>query len=136
MKKVSLLLILLCSISVRAMDDSKTVITVELDGIVSNQEHVSFADFSGMVKSPRLLWKAASLLKCVPQLAQDFRDIESSTHGIANVFYALASRIRANQNVDITSYAPDLIARFTKPTVNADTLNNFRKLRNVYNQNQ
>ncbi len=129
MKKVSLLLILLCSISVRAMDDGKTVVAVELDGIVSNQDEVGVSDFKGMAKHPSLWLSGAYLLRHAFDLEKDFRDIEGSTHGIANVFYGLVESINKKYKVDLSEYTSDLVNRFTKPVPNSNVIDLLRRIR-------
>jgi hypothetical protein len=78
MKKISLLVMLMCTTALRAMDDGKTVVTVELDGVISKQDGVGISDFASMAKYPSL-WGAAWLLTLFSELKNDFGEIAAET---------------------------------------------------------
>ncbi len=131
MKKISLLLVLMCSIAVRAMDDGsndKTVVTVELDDVISTEEDVGAFDFASMA-SGKLVWSGARLLRHASELKQDFSKIEADTHGMGNVFYKLVARIREKHKVDLSKHTSDLVKRSTKPIPNPEVINLLRKIR-------
>ncbi len=132
MKKISLLLVLMCSSALRAMDDGstndKTVLTVELDGVVSNQEEVGLTDFASMAPSLGFL-NSLRLLKNASQLTDEYHKIASKTHGMGNVYYELAAKIGENYNVDLTKYTSDLVKRSTKLTPNQDVIDFLIKIR-------
>ncbi len=132
MEKISLLVMLMCCIALRAMDDGnnngKTVVTVELDGVVSNQQEVGLTDFASMGKYFSLL-RHAWLLTRFSELKEDFSKIEADTHGMGNRFHTFVGQIRTKHKVDLSKYTSDLVKRSTKPIPNPEVIALLRKIR-------
>ena len=132
MKKISLLLMLMCSSALRGMDDGstndKTVVTVELDGVVSTPGEVGVSDFVTMGTYFGLL-RHAWLLTRFSDLGDDFSKIEDETHGMGNIFHKLVARIHEKYEVDLSRYTSDLVKRSTKPIPNPEVINLLRKIR-------
>jgi len=134
MKKFLSVLSLLSVLSAFAADSAGSgVLAIELDGIVATHPGVQVGHFTGINLSSMSFWdraKALKLLAQVPALTRDFRTIEGSTHGIGNVFYGLADRIRTEYGVNLTDeVAQQLVDCFTHPAMDVAALAAIRKIK-------
>lgn len=123
------IILMTLSASLYAMEsDPSRVLTIELDGIVTHQDNVSPMDFMGLTSSIPW-WSVPKLLKNVTNLSNEFYEIEQKIHGTANVFMALAQRIKANYQIDIDECAPKLVKAFAKPRINLKVVQELKRLK-------